>query len=337
MRDVTRATLGPERVLLVADRSLTQLLVRKMRGHPEYQLEPVGYLGDWDRADVDRSDNEVSCLGGLSDFEAVCTSELIERIVAGPTLAQDQLMELVRQASVLSVPVNLVPNLVEVLGPSVEIDDLEGVTLLGINPPRLTRSSRALKRTMDVVIASTVGVLALPVMLVVAAVVRLTSDGPALFTQERVGRDGRPFRLYKFRTMVPDAESMLESLRGQSADPNWVLLERDPRVTRVGAFLRKSSVDELPQLWNVIKGDMSLVGPRPLTVNDHAHVSGWGRRRLDLTPGITGVWQVLGRTRIPFEEMVKLDYLYVTNWSLWGDVRLLIRTLPSVLRRRGAN
>jgi lipopolysaccharide/colanic/teichoic acid biosynthesis glycosyltransferase len=122
-----------------------------------------------------------------------------------------------------------------------------------------------------------------------------------------------------------------------SADPHWLLIEDDPRITPIGRFLRRTSLDELPQLWNVIKGDMSLVGPRPLTPIDHQQVLPWGRRRLHLTPGITGAWQVLGRTTIPFEEMVKLDYIYVTNWSLWGDVRLLIRTLPSVLRRRGAN
>jgi lipopolysaccharide/colanic/teichoic acid biosynthesis glycosyltransferase len=137
--------------------------------------------------------------------------------------------------------------------------------------------------------------------------------------------------------MTPDAEQRAAELRASSADPNWLLLDSDPRVTRVGSFLRHSSLDELPQLWNVLKGDMSLVGPRPLTPQDDENVSDWGRRRLNLTPGITGMWQVLGRTTIPFNEMVKLDYIYVTNWSLWGDIRLLIRTLPAVLRRRGAN
>jgi exopolysaccharide biosynthesis polyprenyl glycosylphosphotransferase len=333
VRELTQSREGAQRVLMVADQSLRKLLTRKMRGHPEYRLEPVGYLGAQGAGNGD----DLVRLGDLTDFEDVCTRASIERLVVGPDLDQRDLMDLVRRASVLNVPVNLVPNLVEVLGPSVKLDDLEGVTVLGINPPKLTRSSRAIKRGMDLSIASGIGLLLLPLLGAIALIVRMTSKGPALFSQERVGRDGRPFRVYKFRTMVPDAEAMLDSLRSQSADPHWVLLERDPRVTRVGEFLRRTSLDELPQLWNVIRGDMSLVGPRPLTVDDHAQVSGWGLRRLDLTPGITGVWQVLGRTRIPFEEMVKLDYLYVTNWSLWGDVRLLIRTLPSVLRRRGAN
>jgi exopolysaccharide biosynthesis polyprenyl glycosylphosphotransferase len=226
----------------------------------------------------------------------------------------------------------------EVLGPAVEVDDVEGITVLGVNPPVLTRSSRALKRTMDVVVAGAALLLAAPAMLAIAFAIKVTSPGPALFRQERVGTRGRRFRLVKFRTMVCDAEARTAELRAQSRDPNWLHLDHDPRVTRLGRFLRHTSLDELPQLWNVIRGDMSLVGPRPLTPVDHANVEhGWGWRRLELTPGITGLWQVLGRTRIPFEEMVKLDYLYVTNWSLWGDVRLLIRTLPVVLRRRGAN
>jgi lipopolysaccharide/colanic/teichoic acid biosynthesis glycosyltransferase len=225
----------------------------------------------------------------------------------------------------------------DVLGPAVEIDDVEGITVLGINPPALARSSRMLKRGMDLALSSAALILTLPGLALIVLAVRLGSPGPALFAQERVGRNGRRFRLYKFRTMDVDAEARTDELRALSADPDWVLLDHDPRVTTVGRWLRRTSLDELPQLWNVIKGDMSLVGPRPLMPADHAQVTEWGLRRLDLTPGITGLWQVLGRTTIPFAEMVKLDYLYVTNWSLWNDVRLLIRTLPAVLRRRGAN
>ncbi len=181
--------------------------------------------------------------------------------------------------------------------------------------------------------------LAAPLMLFIAIAIKLSSRGPVFFGQERIGRGGdRRFRMLKFRTMVADAEQARRgALAEQSAHPVWLLLEHDPRITRVGRFLRHTSLDELPQLWNVLRGDMSLVGPRPMPPDVDEHIAGWGRRRLDLTPGITGLWQVLGRTSIPFEEMVKLDYLYVTNWSLWQDVRLLIHTLPAVIRRRGVN
>ena len=158
-----------------------------------------------------------------------------------------------------------------------------------------------------------------------------------LFRHERVGRGGRRFRIAKFRTMVEGAEAMAEWPRSGSRDPDWLLLDRDPRVTRLGRLLRRSSLDELPQLWNVLKGDMSLVGPRPLVARRGRQLTGWRRGRLDLTPGLTGLWQVLGRTSLPFEEMVKLDYVYVTNWSAGRDLQLLLRTIPVLLSRRGAN
>ena len=134
-----------------------------------------------------------------------------------------------------------------------------------------------------------------------------------------------------------NAEDLTEELFGDSTDAHWLKLERDPRITRMGRFLRLTSLDELPQLWNILRGDMSLVGPRPLIEAEDRQIAGWARSRLELTPGLTGLWQVLGRTNIPFEEMVKLDYMYVTNWSLWSDVRLILRTLPAVVTRRGAN
>jgi len=317
----------------VADGPLVDLLARKLRDHPEYRLEPVGYL---ERGDGPAPQG-LPRLGGLSDLEAVCASGQVDRIVAESSGEPTQVIDLVRRASGMTVPVSLVPNVVDVLGPSVEVDDVEGITVLGINPPLLTRTSRWLKRGMDGVVGGVAAIALLPAMLLIALAVRLTSSGPALFSQERIGRKGRRFRVHKFRTMVRDAEERLESLRQYSADPNWLLLDHDPRVTRIGWFLRKTSLDELPQLWNVLRGEMSLVGPRPLTPADHAQVSEWGRRRLDLTPGITGVWQVSGRTRIPFEEMVKLDYLYVTTWSLWRDVLLMFRTIPVALSSRGGS
>jgi lipopolysaccharide/colanic/teichoic acid biosynthesis glycosyltransferase len=137
--------------------------------------------------------------------------------------------------------------------------------------------------------------------------------------------------------MVADAERQTQELMSQSMEEGWLHLEQDPRVTRVGQVLRNTSLDELPQFWNILKGEMSLVGPRPLIESEDRQIGGWARSRLELTPGLTGLWQVLGRTNIPFDEMVKLDYVYVTNWSLWTDLRLVMRTLPVVVARRGAN
>jgi lipopolysaccharide/colanic/teichoic acid biosynthesis glycosyltransferase len=231
----------------------------------------------------------------------------------------------------------VLPRLADVLGPAVEIDDVEGVTVLGVNPPWLPRSSRLVKRAMDLLIATTCMIVIAPLLGLLALAIKVDSRGPVLFAQERVGRRGLHFRLFKLRTMTTDAELRRADLIAQSSDPDWLKLDHDPRITRIGRWLRRLSLDELPQLWNVIRGEMSLVGPRPLIPAEDEHVQAWARGRLDLTPGITGYWQVLGRTRIPFEEMVKLDYLYVTNWSLWSDVRLVLHTLPAVIYRRGAN
>ncbi|MEK6327882.1 MAG: sugar transferase [Actinomycetota bacterium] len=337
VRRAVPALLGRERVLFLGEAPSLPALVRKIRAHPEYGLEPVGLVPSdplgW-HADG------LPILGRLDD---VSLSELVERhdverlIVSRAGASEETMLELLQECRDLSLKISLLPAQVDAIGPSVEVDDIEGITVLGLNPLTLSRSSRFLKRSMDVV-GATVGLLLLsPLIALVALAVKLGSRGSVLFSQRRIGRKGRGFQVLKFRTMVPGAERQVEELFERSDDPDWLKLDDDPRITRVGRGLRLTSLDELPQLWNVLRGDMSLVGPRPLIETEDATVSGWARTRLDLAPGITGLWQVLGRTSIPFEEMVKLDYLYVTNWSVWLDVKLLLRTFLVVLHRRGAN
>jgi len=334
-RRVARVTIPPQRVLFVGGGAMAGVLAQKIRQHPEYGLRPVGYV------DADESSNlaqQMPHLGHVRDVSEICVEHSIDRLViASPAVEESELADVVRTARALDLNISILPQMVDVLGPAVEIDDVEGITVLGLSPPSLTPSSRALKRSVDLLVAAPTLALALPLLTVIAIAVRLDSPGPALYSQERIGLHGRRFRIHKFRTMITEADLVAAELREQSAHPVWLLLAHDPRITRVGRVLRRFSLDELPQLWNVIRGHMSLVGPRPMPPDVDQHISGWGRRRLDLTPGVTGLWQVLGRTSIPFEEMVKLDYLYVTNWSLWQDIRLLIRTLPAVLGRRGAN
>ncbi len=173
-------------------------------------------------------------------------------------------------------------------------------------------------------------------MLVAAVAIKLDSRGPVLFGQLRVGRHGERFEMLKFRTMIPRADELKDSLREHNeAQDGLFKIADDPRVTRVGRFLRKSALDELPQLLNIVKGEMSLVGPRPLVIDEDQRIEGWHRQRLDLMPGMTGPWQILGPTRVPLREMVAIDYLYVANWSLWSDIKILLRTVPHVLGRRG--
>jgi lipopolysaccharide/colanic/teichoic acid biosynthesis glycosyltransferase len=198
-------------------------------------------------------------------------------------------------------------------------------------------SYRVAKRGIDVIVALTGLVLLAPLLLVLALAVWASSPGAPLFRQRRVGRGGTQFRMWKFRTMVPDAERRRSELVGRSRDRGWLKLDRDPRVTGIGRVLRRTSLDELPQLLNVLRGDMSLVGPRPLPLVEHALLPDWSAPRLSVRPGITGLWQVMGRTLVPFEEMLRLDCRYVDELSLRSDVEIIARTVPSVLLGRGAN
>jgi lipopolysaccharide/colanic/teichoic acid biosynthesis glycosyltransferase len=226
--------------------------------------------------------------------------------------------------------------MLEVVGSSVEFDDLHGVTLMGVRRFDLTRSSATVKRAFDLVGAS-LGLLAIsPLMIAFAIAIKLDSRGPVFFRQLRVGKHGRRFEMLKFRTMVLEADAMKDSLRElNEAQEGLFKIAEDPRVTRVGRFLRRTALDELPQLFNIVGGEMSLVGPRPLVIEEDRRIEGWHRRRLELMPGMTGPWQILGPARVPLKEMVALDYLYVANWSLWTDVKILLRTVPHVLGRRG--
>jgi exopolysaccharide biosynthesis polyprenyl glycosylphosphotransferase len=244
-------------------------------------------------------------------------------------------MDVVRGAIDSGLRVSLLPNSIGAVGGSVAFDDLGGVPLLGVPQFGLSRSSRAFKRTIDLVGSSVGLVLFAPVMLLIALAIKRDSPGPMLFRQTRVGRDGRHFTMLKFRTMIDGADAMKNDLRQYNETSGLFKIEDDPRITAIGRVLRRSSLDELPQLLNVLLGDMSLVGPRPLVVDEDQRVTGYDRRRLRLTPGMTGRWQILGSARIPLSEMVKIDYLYVANWSIWLDLKILLQTVGCVFSRRG--
>jgi exopolysaccharide biosynthesis polyprenyl glycosylphosphotransferase len=258
----------------------------------------------------------------------------VERIVIAPTTTDaGSVAELIRIAKAAGAQVSVLPRMLEVLGSAVEFEDVDGMTMLGVRPFGLPRSSRRLKRAFDVVATSIALLAVAPVIAATVLAIRLDTRGSAFFRQVRVGRDGRPFRIYKFRSMVLDADAKKEWLRPlNEVGAGMFKIDSDPRVTGVGRLLRRSSLDELPQLFNVLRGEMSLVGPRPLVTDEDAQILGLDRSRLHLTPGMTGPWQVLG-ARVPMQEMVGLDYMYVSNWSLWHDVKLLIRTVRHVLRR----
>jgi lipopolysaccharide/colanic/teichoic acid biosynthesis glycosyltransferase len=211
------------------------------------------------------------------------------------------------------------------------------VAATAVAEPQRGAVRRHAKRLLDIAVASLALIVLAPVLTLIAIALRAESQGPVLFRQQRVGRDGRPFEMWKFRTMVADAERLRASLVAMSRDPDWLDLEDDPRVTRVGRRLRRMSLDELPQLVNVLRGQMSLVGPRPLIPVDHDRVPAWAARRDEVRPGITGLWQVSGRADLPFLEMLRLDCRYLETWSLGRDLLILLRTIPAVITARGAD
>jgi exopolysaccharide biosynthesis polyprenyl glycosylphosphotransferase len=337
VRALIKRIVSAERVLVIGSGDGMLTLVTKMQTNPRYRLAPIGMMPT-SAASVRSFALPVVGEFGVDSLEDVVIAHRVGRVVVSDAeLSEAELLTVLRESKAASVKVSMLPGISSAIGPSVEVDDVGGITILGINPPVLSRTSALLKRAVDLLGATVLLVATTPLLLGLALAVRLTSPGPAFFRQRRIGKGGREFTLVKLRTMVVDAEARRGALLAQSRDPAWLDLEADPRVTRVGRLLRQTSLDELPQLWNVLRGEMSLVGPRPLSLDDDSKIDGWGRGRLDLTPGMTGLWQVLGRTSLPFEEMVRLDYLYVTNWSLWGDVRLMLRTVPAVLRRSDAN
>jgi exopolysaccharide biosynthesis polyprenyl glycosylphosphotransferase len=261
----------------------------------------------------------------------------VHRVIIEPSEARPETtLDFVREAKATGARVSLLPRILEVVGSSIEVDDIDGLTLLGVRRFGLSRTACAVKRSFDLVGASLMLIAVSPLVACVSILIKLDSRGPVLYRQTRIGRSGKPFEIWKFRTMVPDADLMKRDLhRLNEVSGGLFKIADDPRVTRVGRHLRRTSLDELPQLFNVLRAEMSLVGPRPLVVDEDDRITGLDRRRLQLTPGMTGHWQILGSSRVSLPEMVKLDYLYVASWSLWSDMKILLRTVPYVVARRG--
>ena len=276
-------------------------------------------------------------LGGFDALAAVVAQHEIERVIIAPgSDGEEEILDAIRLIKALGVKVSVLPRLMEVVGSSSSFDDIDGICLLGVRHYGLSKSSEFLKRTMDVIGAAAMLIVLAPLLIMLTLAVKLTSRGPVFFRQPRVGRKGAGFGMFKFRSMIDGADRLKDNLRTlNEAEGGLFKISKDPRVTSVGRFLRRTSLDELPQLLNVLKGDMSLVGPRPLVPDEDALIEGWRRRRLAVKPGMTGLWQIFGSSRIPMHEMVKIDYMYGANWSIWLDVKILLRTIPYMLGQRG--
>jgi exopolysaccharide biosynthesis polyprenyl glycosylphosphotransferase len=329
-----------QNAIIVGAGDVGQSLARKLQNHAEYGINLVGFI---DSSPKERREDlgDLTLLGPLESVPGLVREHDVERVmIAFSNESHSDILDVVRSLKDLEVQIDIVPRLFEIVGPRLNINSVEGLAIVSIPPLRLSRSSRLMKRGLDLTLATTGLILCAPFMALVALLIKLDSSGPVLFTQVRMGANDRSFRMFKFRTMVNGADQHKTALshlnKHANGDPRMFKIPGDPRVTKVGRALRRFSIDELPQLFNVVKGEMSLVGPRPLVLNEDEFVASWARRRLSLRPGMTGTWQILGRTDIPFDEMVKLDYLYVTNWTLAGDLKILARTIPAIVRPQDA-
>jgi exopolysaccharide biosynthesis polyprenyl glycosylphosphotransferase len=303
-------------------------------------FDDVRLLGFVDERDPEPSPGPAPAirrLGGIGDLRRVCSDLDIDRVVvAFSATASSDLADVLRDLPP-SVQVSVVPRLFDLVTWRSQMDELYGMPVMDIAPPLARPWHRGMKRALDVSVALMTIVVGLPVWLVIAVMVKVSSPGPVFFKQRRMGRRGQPFEIYKFRTMRTEADREKEALSAANeVDGPLFKIRDDPRVTKVGRFLRKTSLDELPQLINVVKSDMSLVGPRPFVLSEAGRIDGWAARRFDVKPGMTGLWQVSGRNDLPYEELRRLDYAYVASWSLWWDLRILWQTPACIVRRRGA-
>jgi exopolysaccharide biosynthesis polyprenyl glycosylphosphotransferase len=317
-----------QQTLIIGSGVVAARVVQRLHDHEEAGLDVVGYLDDGEHPAM----GDVPRLGELAALRSLIHAGHVDRVVIAFTRAShEDLLRVIRICRDAGITVDVVPRLFDFLDGARVLDQVGSMPLLSIGAPTLPWGSRAAKRALDVAGAS-LGILVLaPILLAIAIAIRLDSRGPVLFVQRRPGRRGEPFSVLKFRTMHPTAMTLISSTGA------LVKQRHDERVTRVGRVLRRLSLDEAPQLFNVLRGDMSLVGPRPLVAGEAARLDrNWQMRRGDLRPGLTGPWQISGRSNIPLDERLAIDYQYVTGWSLARDLEILVATVPAVLFGRGA-
>jgi exopolysaccharide biosynthesis polyprenyl glycosylphosphotransferase len=336
--------------LVVGRGSEAALCIQEMRERPALGYRVIGVVDNKQSEGIDAGQFEnVPVVGSLKELpEVIRDSGANEVIVADPNVDGDALFDvMMRCGRRRGIEFRIAPNLFNCLPRKTEIDQIGALPMIRLFREPLSSSARLLKRTSDIAISAVALVLAAPLWLLIALLIKLDSRGPVFYLQERVGMDGRMFLCYKFRTMHPGADSNVhreyqkqfiagsaEANLGDGDQPVYKF-RSDARVTRVGRWLRRASLDEVPQLFNVLRGDMSVVGPRPPIPYEVEDYELWHRKRLDMKPGLTGLWQVSGRNRIPFEEMVKLDLFYIENWSLLLDLKIIMRTALVIIRGDG--
>jgi len=321
------------RALLVGSGKHIEAVAHALAGRSHTPVDLVGYISL-----KPRPQNGLRSLGQLGELPEVLARERVQEvIIADPDFPHEKAVELVDQCHQRGVSVHIAPSTMEILFKRAEFVPGESVPLFTLRPPVFEGIDYAVKRTFDLVLSSALLVLLSPVLVAIAAAIKLSSRGPVIYRSSRPGMAGRPFRCFKFRTMRVHADQVQADLEPlNEASGALFKIRHDPRLTRVGRLLRRFSLDELPQLVNVIRGEMSLVGPRPLPTRDFERLEEWHKKRYLVLPGITGLWQISGRSELDFDDLVRLDFLYLERWSVFLDLAIMLKTIPAVLSRRGA-
>lgn len=325
------------RVIIVGAGEVGRTVMRTIVARPELGYEAVGFVDD----NPEKGQTNIGrfrALGPTSNLARLIEEQAVDEVIITlPWMYHRKIMGIVRECERRRVSARIVPDLFQMSLSQVDVDDLGGVPLIGVREVGFGSGALLIKRVLDVVGAMAMLGLGAPLLALIAVAIRFDSPGPVLFRQTRVGVGGKRFTIYKFRSMYEGAEAEQERLRSlDETDGPIFKIRDDPRLTRVGRLLRHTSLDEMPQLWNVLRGEMSLVGPRPPLPSEVSSYMEWHKKRLQVRPGMTGLWQVSGRSLLSFDEMVLLDIYYIENWSLWLDFKILVRTIPQVLWGEGA-
>ncbi|EFH86527.1 exopolysaccharide biosynthesis polyprenyl glycosylphosphotransferase [Ktedonobacter racemifer DSM 44963] len=331
-----RMGLGETRLLVVGSGRLGKMVMQHITASPNLGYSIVGFLHDMSEEPGDFG--RFKMLGTIDDIAMVIRSmQIDEVIIALPSNLHQQAVRSVKLCERLGTSFKLIPDLYELSLSRIDMEAIEGIPLIGIRQASLNTTQRIITRLIDILGSASVLLLGSPLWLGIALLIKLTSPGPVIFQQTRIGLNEKPFKMYKFRSMYQDAEQRKAALQARNeAQGHFFKMKDDPRITPIGKFIRKTSLDEIPQLLNVLKGDMSLVGARPPVPAEVAQYEEWQKGRFAMKGGLTGLWQVRGRSNLSFDEGVLMDLYYIENFSLRLYFQILLSTIPAVLLRRGA-
>lgn len=330
-------SVGVRRMILVGAGDVGRMVMRTVVARPDYGYQLIGFLDDNPTKGFTNI-GPYRALGPVDNLgQVLMTDEVDTVIICLPWQSHRMIQRLLRTCEQHNIRAQVVPDLFQLTKNQVYVEELNGIPLISTRDISIQGWNLVIKRAFDLVLSTVGGLISLPICLLVAIAIKLDSPGPILFSQTRIGRNGQPFQCYKFRSMVEGAAEMLPELDelNEASGPLFKV-RNDPRRTRVGRFIRHFSLDELPQIINVIRGEMSWIGPRPNLPEEVAQYQEWHKKRLTVSPGITGLWQVSGRSDLTFDEMVLLDIYYVENWNLAMDLGILVRSIPAIVGARGA-